>query len=180
MKHVAGDESLERNERKEKAKLNFNRIVAFLAGAVLVFAVMSFTVVTSANNRNAELTKTLDTSRFEAGRLLADAKAQFAARDFAKARVSLTTLFDNQPGSAETVEGKKLLSSIDAAEKAADAKWEAAVAGIKKKWTSDFANDLRAKSEQARAQMEKDMATTSDQEWEKAKAKVRENWEKQI
>jgi hypothetical protein len=110
---------------------------------------------------------------------LADAKAQFTDRDYAKAKVSLTTLLDKQPGSAEASEGKTLLPAIENAEKAADAKWVAAVASVQKKWADDLAAEIRAKSDKTRAQLEKDMNDTINQEWEKAKNKVREDWEKQ-
>jgi hypothetical protein len=178
---MRGESTESENSRmkNENLRLNVNRVVSFLAGGLLVFAVMSFTVVNTANNQNTELTKTLDTSRYEAGRLLADAKAQLASRDYAKARSSLATLFEKQSGSTETVEGRKLLPTIETAEKAANAKWEAAMAGIQKKWTGDMAVELRAKSDKARAQLEKDLNDTINQEWEKAKAKVREDWEKQ-
>ncbi|MDY7028311.1 MAG: hypothetical protein SVR04_08450, partial [Spirochaetota bacterium] len=65
--------------KTEKLKLYAGRIGLFVAGGLLVFAVMSFTVVNNAKKANVELTQTLDASRYEAGRLLADAKAQFEA-----------------------------------------------------------------------------------------------------
>lgn len=166
-------------EKNENRRLIVNRIISFLAGGLLVFAVMSFTVVSTAKKQNAELTKALDTSRYEAGRLLSDAKAQFASKDYAKAKLSLTALFANQPGSVEAEEGKKLLPDIENAEKAANAKWEAAMAGVQKKWADTMTAELRAKSDKTRAEMEKDLVNTIIQEWEKAKSKVREEWEKQ-
>jgi len=165
--------------KNENTKLYINRFVSFLAGGLLVFAVMSFTVVNNEKNQNAELTKTLDTSRYEAGRLLSDAKAQLASKNFSEAKTSLTKLFDKQPGSAEAVEGKKLIAAVDSAQKAADAKWEAAMAGVQKKWSNDMALEIRAKSDKARAQLEKEMTDTISQEWEKNKTKIRDDWEKQ-
>lgn len=163
----------------DHTRLIVNRTVAFLAGMLLMFAIMSFTVVSTAKTQNADLTRTLDTSRYEAGRLLSDAKAQLAARDYAKARTSLTKLFDNQPGSAEAEEGKKLLTLVEAAEKSSEARWQAEMAGVQKKWADNMTSELRAKSDLARAEMEKDLKSTIDREWEKAKSRVREDWEKQ-
>jgi hypothetical protein len=161
----------------EKRKLIVNRIMSFLAGGLLVFAVMSFTVVNTAKSQNTKLTKQLDTSRYEAGRLLADAKMQLEAKDYTKAKESLATLFQNQPGSPETVEGQKLLVTVTKAQTDANAKWNAAMPGVRDKWTSAMAAEMLAKSDETRAQLEKGMNETITQEWEKAKAKVREDWE---
>ncbi|HUX13866.1 MAG TPA: hypothetical protein VMW87_12620 [Spirochaetia bacterium] len=163
----------------EKRRLTLNRIVSFLAGGLLVFAVMSVTVVKNVRSQNAELTTALDTSRYEAGRLLADANAQLASRDFVKARASLTSLFENQPGSPEAAQGTLLLVTVDSAEKAADAKWAAAAAGVQAKWSSSVSADILAKSDAERAQIEKDMKETLTQQWAKEKDKVRADWEAQ-
>jgi hypothetical protein len=165
--------------KEENRKLIINRVVSFLAGGLLVFAVMSFTVVSSANKMNEELSRSLDTSQFEAGRLLADAKAQLESKNYEEAKTSLNKLFVNQPGSAEAVEGKTLLVTVEAAEKASDMKWEAAMPGIQKKWTGEMVAELRAESDKKRAELEKDMTDTTSQAWEKAKDKVRDEWEKQ-
>lgn len=98
-------------EKNERRTMFLNRMVSFLVGGLLVFAVMSFTVVSSANAENEELAAALDTSRFEAERLLEDAKAQLSNRDYAEAEASLTALFANQPGSDEATEGRALLSA---------------------------------------------------------------------
>lgn len=62
--------------------ITLNRIVSFLAGGLLIFTIMSFSVVNKLKTQNTELAKALDTSIYEAGRLLADAKALFTAGDF--------------------------------------------------------------------------------------------------
>jgi hypothetical protein len=104
-----------------------NRIVSFLVGGVLVFAVMSFTVVRNARSENVGLTSALDSSRYEAGRLLADAEAELDAREYEAARASLEALFANQPGSEESVQGRLLLVTVNDRERNADARWEDAL-----------------------------------------------------
>ena len=165
---------------KAEGTVLLNRVVSFLAGGLLVFAVMSFTVVDSAKKKNTELTAMLDASRYEAGRLFADAKAQLGSREYAKAKESLTMLFQKQPGSAESIDGKKLLAVVETAEKAADAKWAAAVVGMQKKWSADRAVELRAESEKTRTQMEKDMEDKIGREWETAMKKIKEEWLKTV
>jgi hypothetical protein len=157
-----------------------NRIVSFLAGGLVVFGVMSLTVVDTAKKKNTELTMMLDVSRYEASRLISDAKSQFENRDYVKAKESLDLLFQNQPGSTEAVEGKKLYAVIDSAEKSVEAKWEAALAGIQKKWSDDRTAELRMESEKARTQMEKDMNDKISREWDDAKAKIRKEWLKTV
>jgi hypothetical protein len=165
--------------KTEKLKLYAGRIGLFVAGGLLVFAVMSFTVVNNAKKANVELTQTLDTSRYEAGRLLADAKAQFEANNFIEARNSLTSLFNKQPGSEEAVEGKTLMVSVENAQKRADAMWEAALPGIKQQWADEFAGELRAKSDEARALLEQNMEAAINKEWEKVEPKLWEEWKEQ-
>ena len=165
--------------KKETMKLYAGRIGLFVAGGLLVFAIMSFTVVNDAKKENVELTKTLDTSRYESGRLLADAKAQLESNDFAEAKKTLTNLFNNQPGSEEALEGKTLMETIESAEKTAQAKWEAAMPGIKQEWADELAGKLRAELDKERALLEENMQETIAKEWEKAKSEVREEWEKE-
>jgi hypothetical protein len=163
--------------KSEKGRILLNRIVSFLAGGLLVFAVLSFTVIGSAKKQITDLTSALDASQYEAGRLLAEAKNYLAEDNFAAAMSALNVLFEKQPGSAETVEGRKLALTIETAEKAANAKWEAAMPGIRKQWASDLASQLRAKMEATRVQLEKDMNDTINQEWENSIASIRKAWE---
>lgn len=158
-------------------KLYAGRIGLLLAGGLLVFAVMSFTVVNSANKQNEQLTKTLDTSRYEAGRLLADAEAQFENRNYVKAKESLNALFANQPGSEEAAEGKALMLTVENAEKASNSSWEAAMPAIKQEWGEDLAAEMLAEADAERAELVEKMDATINNEWDKAKEKVRENWE---
>ncbi|MFO8232249.1 MAG: hypothetical protein R6U20_06240, partial [Longimonas sp.] len=146
--------------KKETLKLYAGRIGLFAAGGLLVFAAMSLTVVNNAKKENAELTKILDTSRYESGRLLADAQAQLESNDFAEARKSLAKLFNNQPGSEEVLEGKTLMETIESAEKSAQAKWEAVMPSIKQEWADKFAEELRAEMDKERALLEENLDKT--------------------
>lgn len=165
--------------KNDKTKLYVNRIIAFLIGGLLTFAVMSTTVVKNANDRNEELATALDTSRYEAGRLLADAKAQLTSGNYSAAKESLTDLFKNQPGSAEAVEGKELMPIIETAEMKADKRWEASSPEIREQWANNMIAELRAKSDADRAKLEKEMDTRVAAAWDKAKEQVREEWEQQ-
>lgn len=160
-----------------KDNLLVNRIIALLIGGLLVFAIMSLTVVKTGKAENTQLALALDESRYEAGRLLADAKSQLGNKDYTASKASLETLFNNQPGSPEAVEGKILFTSINTAEAAATARWEAALPQVKEDWSQAMAADLRAQSAKATAEMEASLEKTIETAWNKAKAKVRTAWE---
>lgn len=164
----------------DKNNVILNRIVSFLAGGLLVFAVMSFTVVNNVKDQNTKLTSDLDASMYEAGRLLADAKAQFAEGNFTKAKLSLTNLQEKQPGSSEAAEGRMLLPEIDTAQAAMEMKWEAALPEIQSNWKNAMAAELRAASDADRLKLENKMEDTINQAWEKAKTKVKTDWESGI
>ena len=154
-----------------------NRIIALLVGGLLVFAIMSLTVVQTSKKANAEMSIALDASLYEAERLLADAQAQMDSKDYAESKDTLEILFTNRPGSAEAEEGKALLSSIDTAEAAATARWEEAKPQIKEDWSQDMAAELRAESDKERAEMEANLEKTIQQAWDDAKSEVRTTWE---
>lgn len=161
----------------EKIRLTVNRVVAVLAGGLLVFAVMSFTVVSNANNRIDELSQALDTSRHEAGRLLADAEEQLAVGNYAQATTSLETLFEHQPGSAEATRGRALLTTVKNAENEANARWESALPEIREQWIADHAASLRADSAATRAELEDNMEKLTSDAWAEVVSDVREVWE---
>ena len=165
--------------QNEKLRIAVNRIMSFLIGGLLVFAVLSMTVVSNIKGENAQLAKELDDSKYQPGRLMADAKAQFANGEFDKVKQTLTALFEMRPGSSEAIEGKKLYDEAEAAIAMDNAKWEAAVAGIRERWAKDMTAQLRGKSETARLEMEKGLDDTLTREWEKMKDEVRREWAKQ-
>ncbi len=163
-----------------KDNLLVNRIISLLVGGLLVFAIMSFTVVKTANDENTKIATALEDSLYEAGRLLDDAKAQLENRDYTESKETLEKLFEYQPGSPEALEGKTLLTSIDTAEAIAEARWVEALPQIKEDWAQAMAADLRAKSDEERADMEEGLEKTITQAWDKAESKVRIEWERNI
>ncbi len=160
-----------------KENLLVNRIIALIVGGLLVFAIMSFTVVKTQEKENAQLVAALEVSEYEAGRLLSDAKAQVESKNYEEAKVILNKLFSKQPGSQEAVEGKALIISIDETQAIAQTMWEEALPEIKEQWYLDLAAELLAKSDKERADLETNLEKTIDQAWDKEKSKVQENWE---
>jgi hypothetical protein len=120
----------------------------------------------------------LDISRYEASRLLDDAKAQFTAGEIDQAKRSLTLLSENQPGSVEAAEGRTLLTKIELEEKTNNAKWEAAVTLIRTEWKKAKALELRAKWDADRVKLENEIDKNVDLAWEKEKDVVRAKWMK--
>jgi predicted Zn-dependent protease len=120
----------------------------------------------------------LDISRYEASRLLDDAKAQFTAGEIDQAKRSLTLLSENQPGSVEAAEGRTLLTKIELEEKTNNAKWEAAVTLIRTEWKKAKALELRAKWDADRVNLENEIDKNVDLAWEKEKDAVRSEWMK--
>lgn len=163
-----------------KDNLLVNRIIALLVGGLLVFTIMTFTVVQTAKKENKAMAIALDESRYNAGRLLDDAKAQAENRDYIASISTLEELFINQPGSPEAVEGKILLATVNTAQETAQTKWEAALPQIKEDWSKAMATELRAKSEKERTEMEADLEKTITKAWDKAKSDVRSEWESEI
>ncbi len=163
-------------DAKEKRGLIVKNAVFFLLGGLLVFAIMSFTVVNNLKAENEDLASALDISRYEADRLLADAKAQLVSGDYDEAKSTLKTLFENQPGSEEAAEGRELLITIEDEEMDADKRWEAALPDIREEWFNSMAERLWAESDEDRAELEKNLNKIITEEWEDAKSKVREEW----
>lgn len=163
----------------EKVRIAVNRIMSFLIGGLLVYVVMNMTVVSTVKGQSAQLAKELDDSKFGSARLLADAKAQFANQEFDKVKQTLTALFEKRPGASEATEGKKLYADAEAALAKDNARWEAAVAGVRERWARDMTAQLRGQSEKVRLEMEKGLSDTLTKEWEKMKDQVRQEWAKQ-
>lgn len=161
-----------------KLKLNVNRVIAFLAGGLIVLAVMAATVVSTANTKNEELTKALDASLYDPGKLLSAAKADYIIANYARAKSELATLLEKHPGSPEAAEGKPLYDKVVSEAASMQSDWEAAAPAIQKAWSANLAAELRAKSETARAEFEKGLADTVNHAWDQAKEQIRTDWEK--
>ena len=161
--------------QNETTRVWVNRIFAFLVGAVLIFAVMSFSVVQNVKEENEELKKEL----YDASRLLTNAKGFFENENYTEAMKTLDTLFEKHPGASEMVEGKQLYAEIEAEQNALDKKWEAAVGAIREEWATTMATQLRAEFEKDRETLEKNMNDVLNTEWDKMKDRIRDEWEKQ-
>jgi len=166
--------------KNESARTWVNRIVAFLAGGLLIFIVLQVTIISDAAVANNQLKSQLDTMKFEPAKLLAEAKTFYGSNKYASAKETLDLLFIKHPASAEAGEGKVLYAAVDVRQTAMDKKWDAAEAGIREAWTKNMTVQLKAQFEKERAQQEADMIANLDNEWEKAKARVRADWENQI
>jgi hypothetical protein len=152
-----------------------NRVLAFLLGALLIYAVMSFSVVKNLKEENTELKKEL----YDPGKLLTSAKDLFGNRNYGEAKKTLDNLFEKHPGATEIAEGKQLYAEIEAEQNALDKKWEAAVGAIREEWAATMAAQLRAEFEKDRETLEKNMNDVLNTEWDKMKDRIRDEWEKQ-
>ncbi len=161
--------------RNEKARIWVNRVFAFLVGALLIYAVMSLSVVQNVKAENTELKKEL----YDPGKLLTSAKELFGNRNYGEAKKTLDNLFEKHPGAPEMAEGKQLYAEIEAEQNALDKKWEAAVGAIREEWATKMAAQLRAEFEKDKETLEKNMNEVLNTEWDKMKDRIREEWEEQ-
>ena len=152
-----------------------NRVLAFLLGALLIYAVISLSVVKNVKAENEELKKEL----YEPGKLLTSAKELFGNRNYGEAKKTLDNLFENHPGASEMAEGKQLYAELEAEQNALDKKWEAAVGAIREEWATTMATQLRAEFEKDRETLETNMNDVLNTEWDKMKDRIRDEWEKQ-
>ena len=158
-----------------KARIWVNRVLAFLLGALVIFAVMSLSIVKNVKEEN----EAMKTELYDPGRLLTNAKGFFENGNYSEAMKTLDTLFEKHPGASEMVEGKRLYAEIETEKNALDRKWEAAVGAIREEWATNMAAQLRAEFEQDREKLEKNMDDVLNTEWEKMKDKIRTEWENQ-
>jgi hypothetical protein len=158
-----------------KARIWVNRVLAFLLGALVIFAVMSLSIVKNVKEEN----EAMKTELYDPGRLLTNAKGFFENGNYSEAMKTLDTLFEKHPGASEMVEGKRLYAEIETEKNALDRKWEAAVGAIREEWATNMAAQLRAEFEQDREKLEKNMDDVLNTEWDKMKDKIREEWENQ-
>ena len=157
--------------KNEKTRIWVNRIASLVIAGGVMFLVMNFGVTD-------KLRKELDASKYEATGLLNDAQAFYENEDYGRAKETLNILFEKRPGSNEAVEGKKLYTQMETEQNELDAKWEAAVGGIREEWAIAMAAQLREDFQKEGEQLEKNMGKLLDTEWEKMKDTIREEWEK--
>jgi predicted Zn-dependent protease len=161
----------------EGGRIWVNRLLALVAGGLIVFAVMSLAIVTPVRREKEALAKQLDEVQNGAARLLAEAKVLAESKSYDNALKTLNTLFERQPGSSEMVEGRKLYTEIEIMVQAKEQKWEAAVGAIRAAWEKAKAAELLVKAEQDKQLVETGMAATLTTEWEKVKDQIRQEWE---
>ena len=152
-----------------------NRVLAFLLGALLMYAVISLSIVKNVKEEN----EALKTELYDPGRLLTSAKELFGNENYGEAKKTLDSLFEKHPGATEMVEGKQLYAEVEAEQNALDKKWEAAAGTIREEWATKMAAQLRAEFEKDRETLEKNMDDVLNTEWDKMKDRIREEWEKQ-
>ena len=155
-----------------------NRILAFLAGGLIVLAIMGLAVVAPVRSENEALAKQLDEVQYGAARLLDEAKVFAANKSYDSALRSLNALFEKQPGSSQVVEGRKLYTEIEITVQTKQQNWEAAVGAIRAAWEKAKAAELLATAEQNKQLVETGMAETLIKEWDKVKDQIRQDWEK--
>ena len=165
--------------QNEGARIWVNRVFAFLAGGLVVLAIMAFAFVTPLRNDKESLTEQLDDAQNGAARLLAEAKEHVESKSYDNAIKTLNTLFQKQPGSSEVVEGRKLEAEISVMVQANQENWEAAVAEIRAAWEKARAAEILSKADEDRQLVETGLSETLVKEWDKAKDKIRQDWEKQ-
>jgi hypothetical protein len=146
--------------KNEKTRDWVNRIVSLVIAGGLMFLVMNYGVA-------EKLRKELDSIKYEATGLLNDAKAYYENEDYYRAKETLNTLFEKRPSSTQ----------METAQKELDTKWEAAVGGIREEWAIAMAAQLREDFRQEGEQLEKNMENLLNDEWEKMKDTIREEWE---
>jgi predicted Zn-dependent protease len=164
--------------KNENGRIWVNRVLAFVAGGLIVLAIMSLAVVAPVRSEKAALAKQLDEVQNGAARLLAEAKVLAESKSYDSALNTLNTLFEKQPGSSQVVEGRKLYADIEISVQAKEQKWEAAVGAIRAAWEKATAAELLAKAEQDKQLVETGMAGTLVKEWDKVKDQIRQEWEK--
>jgi hypothetical protein len=157
-------------DKNSGTRIWVNRIVAFLLGSALALMIGYFGFIEPLKSRNNQLTTQIDEIKNGSARLLSEAKSFAKDKNYGQALNSLTTLFAEQPTSAEAVEGRKLAAEIEATVERGDMKWEAAVMNVKTAWEKTEAAQLRKEFEEG-------MPGTLSRQWEGAKDAVRKEWE---
>jgi hypothetical protein len=156
--------------KNEKTRIWVNRIASMVIAGGVMFLVMNFGVTD-------KLRKELNASKYEATELLNDAQAFYENEDYDRAKETLNILFEKRPGSNEAVEGKKLYTQMETEQNDLDAKWEAAVGGIREEWEIAMAAKLREAHMKEGEKLEDGMENLLNNEWEEIKDTIRQEFE---
>jgi predicted Zn-dependent protease len=172
--------------KNQGGRIWINRFIAFVAGGLIVLAIVFLAVVAPVRSEKEalakqldEMAKQLDEIQYGAIRLLAEAKVLAESESYDSALKTLNTLFEKQPGSSQVVEGRKLYAEIEITVQAKEQVWEDAVGPIRAAWEKATAAELLAKAELEKQLVETNMAETLISQWERAKDQIRLDWEKQ-
>ena len=169
--------------KNEMLRIWVNRVFAFLAGGLIVFIILQFTIG-SINNDLSKQNKALDEIKYESGRLLEESKLSFEKNDYENAKAKLNTLFEKHPASKEAIEGKTLYVEIEKVQEEADKEWDAVETGIRDEWEKSMTilwrEELNQEFEKKRDTMEKEMDNKLESEWNKKESQIRIEWEKKI
>jgi len=163
--------------KNEGTRVWVNRIFAFLAGALIMLAVMSVAAVKPVKSQNEALVKQLDELQNGAARLLGEAQIFVAEKKYQDAQNTLKVLFEKHATSTEAAEGKKLLADIEISVREKDRRWDAVAESVRTAWEKTKALELRAQADLSRKAVDAGMAETLASEWEKEKDRVRQQWE---
>ena len=166
----------------ETIKIWVNRVIAFLAGTLLIFIIMQVSIVSTERDLNAKLMRELDAIRYEPGRLLAQGKDFFSKKDYENAKRVLTDLTLEHPTSTEAAESKTLYAAIEKQQLAMDEKWAAIEPGIRQTWeketTQEWRDELKLQFEKDSTKLENELEKNLQWEWHKVKDKLRKDWER--
>jgi hypothetical protein len=161
-----------------------NRVVAFVFGALVVFIIIQTTVVSDAAGLNVQLNKELDEIKYEPGRLLVNSKAFFESNDYNKAMLTLTTLFEKHPASAEVTEGKVLYASIEKKQAEMDKKWAAESPGVRAEWEKAtikmWRDNLKTQYLKDSERLDNDLDSNIEKEWNSVRNELRQKWETEL
>lgn len=165
--------------------------LGFLSGAILIFIIMSLFIVSNIQYKYEELKKQIED---EPGNLFSTAQKYFDKGTYIKAKEKLNMLQEKFPNSEAGKQGLILMEKVEAHLKKQeqeksffDNKWTQQEAAIKTQWISTRAVEIREqlqlqrlKLEQRISQIEQDLIEILEAEWEREKAKIREEWEKSL
>lgn len=155
--------------------------LTFLASALVAFFLMNFLVAGNLRRELEETRRKLDDSPLK---LLRDAEKHLENRNFESARNMLDDLTDKYPDSLPARQTAVLATRINATELEqrqwqveAEARWQKAEPGIREQWKQDRASQLLRQLDRTRAQLEKDLGLLVENEWQRARSKIRREWQ---
>ena len=165
--------------------------LGFVIGAIIIFILMSIFVVGSIQQQYQRLKTQLED---EPGNLLASAQQYFDKGIYIKAKEKLDILQEKYTQSDAWAKGLILMEEVEThlnkqeqEREYLDDKWARQEAAIKAQWITKRAAEIRdqlqlqrLKLDQKIVQIEQDLMQMLEAEWEREKAKIKEEWEKTL